>query len=312
MDLTNRLRRISIALFVVFGIIITSRTFAEVVCQPLIYAKPHQVVPDRHARGILWKITAPGLRPSYLMGTVHVGEESVVNLPAAITRYLDSADSLTLEIRFDKDAELESALDMFYRDGSRIEDEIGTDLYHMVTPLLTKYGVTREAAANLKPWAAFLILNMPPQFHNKPPLDAVLMQRAQKQGIDVYGLETTREQMSLFSTIKRQEQIDLLRDTVCHYDAIQSDIREAIDLYLNRDLRGLASMAEKYAFYKDDRYEKFMNRFLVERNKTMTDRMQVRLHEGNAFIAVGALHLPGEEGIIGLLERRGYGLAAVY
>ena len=44
----------------------------------------------------------------------------------------------------------------------------------------------------------------------------------------------------------------------------------------------------------------------------MVDRMQIRLIEGNAFIAVGALHLPGEDGILGLLEKDGFIVTPVY
>ncbi|UCE88321.1 MAG: TraB/GumN family protein [Pseudomonadota bacterium] len=58
--------------------------------------------------------------------------------------------------------------------------------------------------------------------------------------------------------------------------------------------------------------ELFTRRFIVERNRLMLERMQPRLREGNAFIAVGALHLPGEQGLLRLLERRGYRVKAIY
>ena len=44
----------------------------------------------------------------------------------------------------------------------------------------------------------------------------------------------------------------------------------------------------------------------------MVKRMQKRLQEGNAFIAVSALHLPGEKGIIKLLQKQGYQVSALY
>jgi len=40
--------------------------------------------------------------------------------------------------------------------------------------------------------------------------------------------------------------------------------------------------------------------------------MEERLQEGNAFIAVGALHLPGENGLLKLLPARGYRVLALY
>jgi uncharacterized protein len=44
----------------------------------------------------------------------------------------------------------------------------------------------------------------------------------------------------------------------------------------------------------------------------MVKRMQAFLSEGNAFIAIGALHLPGNEGVLSLLENQGYKITAIY
>jgi uncharacterized protein YbaP (TraB family) len=44
----------------------------------------------------------------------------------------------------------------------------------------------------------------------------------------------------------------------------------------------------------------------------MLERMEKRLQEGNAFIAVGALHLPGDKGLLKLLQARGYRVSALY
>jgi hypothetical protein len=44
----------------------------------------------------------------------------------------------------------------------------------------------------------------------------------------------------------------------------------------------------------------------------MVERLRPRLAEGGAFVAVGALHLPGEEGILRLLERQGYRVTRLY
>ena len=44
----------------------------------------------------------------------------------------------------------------------------------------------------------------------------------------------------------------------------------------------------------------------------MVARMMPRLGEGNALVAVGALHLPGRQGILNLLAQEGYHIARVY
>ena len=56
----------------------------------------------------------------------------------------------------------------------------------------------------------------------------------------------------------------------------------------------------------------FTSQVVVNRNRRMLERMQPRLREGNAFIAVGALHLPGKDGLLTLLRNKGYRVSPVY
>jgi uncharacterized protein YbaP (TraB family) len=56
----------------------------------------------------------------------------------------------------------------------------------------------------------------------------------------------------------------------------------------------------------------FLLRFNEERNRTMVQRMAARLGEGGAFVAIGALHLPGETGLLSLLADQGYRITRVY
>ena len=56
----------------------------------------------------------------------------------------------------------------------------------------------------------------------------------------------------------------------------------------------------------------FEQRVLHDRNGRLAERMEPRLQAGGAFIAVGALHLLGDRGVLAELERRGYRLTVVY
>ena len=44
----------------------------------------------------------------------------------------------------------------------------------------------------------------------------------------------------------------------------------------------------------------------------MVERILPYLERGGAFVAVGALHLPGDDGILSLLEKRGIRVRALY
>jgi len=284
---------------------------AEMTCEPLILAEPEQIVPDRHAKGLLWKIHRIGLKPSYLYGTMHLADKEITTLSRPVLEALDNAHSVTLEVKFSVNTFHEMSKAMNYADGSTLEGKVGEELYDEAMELLKTYGFSEKMAKTLKPWSAYLSLSMPPS-KGGLPLDMVILNRGKQFGAEIYGLETLEEQLGIFDKMSEEDQTQLLKDSVCHYETFQKDILEMKALYLKHDLAGLAFMAEKYKPDEEDRYKELMENLIEKRNHKMVERMQIRLIEGNAFIAVGALHLPGEDGILGLLEKDGFIVTPVY
>ena len=58
--------------------------------------------------------------------------------------------------------------------------------------------------------------------------------------------------------------------------------------------------------------ERLSERLLDDRNVSMMQSMLPLLLQGEAFVAIGALHLPGEGGVLDLLEQRGYRVTRAY
>ena len=58
-------------------------------------------------------------------------------------------------------------------------------------------------------------------------------------------------------------------------------------------------------------YAAFEETMITSRNRTMAENAEPILAKGNAFIAVGALHLPGPEGLVELFRKAGYTVTAV-
>jgi len=56
----------------------------------------------------------------------------------------------------------------------------------------------------------------------------------------------------------------------------------------------------------------FEQALIVKRNKIMSLRAKPIIEKGNMFMAVGALHLPGPDGLVTLLRKAGYKLSVVY
>ena len=267
---------------------------------------------DSFDAGLLWKVEGNGVTPSYLFGTMHSDDPRVVELPAPVQRAFDQAQSLTLELVLDPLSLLTMTSALLMTDGKSLESVIGHSLYERSLEVMKARGIPEVLVTNMKPWAVAVTL-MTPSGNSGVVLDHVLYQDAVAAGKEVHGLETVAEQMGLFDGLSQKDQITLLKDTLDNLDNLDQLLDEIQAAYLERDLKRLVELNEASMRNSDPQLAASFNRkVIVERNHRMAERMQLRLREGQQFIAVGALHLAGQEGLLKLLSERGYRLTRIY
>lgn len=260
-----------------------------------------------NARGLLWQITAPTKSRNYLFGTIHLAANKVGQPSSAVTTALLASKHFGMEVVLDLDTMLRIADAMHYHGHASLRAAAGHSLYTETVRLLAAYGVDAEAANSLKPWAAYTTLSLPPG-ESSTPLDLVLLGIAQHAKKTIFGLETLAEQISIFDTLAPSEQVALLTEAVCHHAQLQADTTLLIEQYKQQDLTGIYQTANKY----DSKIQQRLTQTLLhDRNQRMVERMQPHLREGGAFIAIGALHLPGDDGVLALLVARGYQIRAL-
>jgi len=102
--------------------------------------------------------------------------------------------------------------------------------------------------------------------------------------------------------------------TVALGDTLQDVIETMSQLYLAGDVGMIMPMMRAAAPQAEgdvDSYADFEQRIIIDRNHTMATRAAPILADGNVFMAVGALHLPGAEGVVELLRKEGFTVTAV-
>ncbi len=287
-----------------------STKFTSPECRPLVLDAAGYTGPSKYNNGLLWKVDRPGQRPSYVFGTIHVADEAILDLPSIVKNALEHSDSFVMEALPDPAQAMLLIGMMYFSDGNKLSDLLSRKLFGRAVEILAAYHLTEQATASMKPWAAFLIMNYPAEFGIV--LDVELLRLAQQKGIEVYGLETLEEQGNILNNLEYDAQVRLLIDTICHYDVVVDDIEMMKQLYLKRDLKGLFEFSHRYSIADDAVYKVLLKKLLTERNYIMAERMQPMLEDGNAFIAIGAMHLPGKEGVLNLLKQRGYNISLLY
>ena len=279
-------------------------------CRPVAAEKLDAGKRQDFRRGLLWKIETPGSTASYLFGTYHTSDPRITILPCPVQEAFDRSASYTMEVIANGAGIVSMAEAMYFSDGRTLKAVLGEPLYQE-TVRAARHTTMAGGIDNMKPWAVMMALSAPRETHGLI-LDMALQLAATRRGKPTYGLETMQEQIAVFNSMSLDDQIVLLRDTVQNYQLAQSAMEDLTQAYLKRDLGALLALSEKFKPQDARVYDAMMARLLTQRNVNMAERMQVRLKEGNAFIAVGALHLPGDQGLLRLLSRAGYRVSPVY
>lgn len=262
-------------------------------------------------QGLLWQISGNGVT-GYLFGTMHSDDPRVTRLPAEVERYFAKADTLMLEVPLDEGSEMAAAAQALLPPTTSLSAELGETMAGRAVQAMLARGVPVESSERMQPWAIALSLSMPPPVTGLF-LDKLLYQRAQQEGKGFASLESINEQLSVFTGLSREEQGSLLHDVLENLPNYPVQYEKLLAAYLDRDLEQLMALSIADLIAGDSALsQKLRTRMLVRRNLRMVERMVQQLERGRIFVAVGALHLPGEQGLLTLLRQRGYQLQVLY
>lgn len=265
---------------------------------------------EQAQQGVLWSIKKEGIRDSYLLGTIHLGDPRVTRLSPALTKIVDQTSSIIGELSMVKPEPVDVAKMMTLQEGGSLQMLLTPREYEALETAFIDKPSYRMILPSLKPWAASVLL-LQVKLAMGESFDLQLQKRYQSAGKAVYGLETMQEQTRVFDGLKLYQQLGMLRDTLAYQDEIPRLIEEMIEAYLAGDLTALMVMSNAYIDGSNVDLKTFMDELITQRNIRMAERSASYLLKGNVLIAVGALHLPGEMGLINLFEQSGFQLDPV-
>ncbi|MGI9371396.1 MAG: TraB/GumN family protein [Hyphomicrobiales bacterium] len=279
---------------------------------------------EPNGKGVFWRIEKEGTEPSWLLGTMHTTDERLLEF---VTKHfsfaLDKAASVAIEnLDVTDPAKVqkkmaENAQLVFFTDGTSIKDHLTSEEQQQLLEATNAFGIPFDAISLMKPWVSATFLSIPACEHARQGqgidfLDKAIYQAGKKNGAKLVGLETFEEQMSAMGDLPLKDQIAFLNGAA-QSAPIAADLFETMtQLYLAENISAIVPMTKHFsrkverATEVDKLFESFSKELIVKRNKLMHDRALPLILEGNAFIAVGALHLPGDKGLVNLLRKSGY------
>jgi uncharacterized protein YbaP (TraB family) len=257
------------------------------------------------ASGLLWRIHKPQHPVSYLFGTIHVDDKRVKRLNKNIKHRFNESKTLCLEILPNIQTRQSIGLAMLLPEDVFLDDVLGESLFNRVSLAMNKKGMTPLETIRLKPWAAMILLSRP-ESQGGYALDEQLYHWGVDQDKKLCALESLSEQLEIFDHLSHQDQISLLIDTLDNSTAIKDLNEELIQFYLSGNLDNIYQHSLKMESSNSELAIRLRERLIDQRNNIMADRLVSVFHEGYAFVAVGALHLPGKQGLLQLLREKGF------
>ncbi len=263
---------------------------------------------------LLWQISGNGLKKScYLYGTVHSADTRAFGFVKLDESFIAKCDAFGMEINMENlgDMNLMSMMKYLVMPGD-------TTLQMLMTP--AQYEKLDKFVTDSMHFSLAMFNTIKPMFllgmqegmamaeDSTEFLDQYLMNKALDHKKEIIGIETIEEQIKALDLIPLKEQAKMIIDEIEPDTTKKEDSGEdLVDIYAKGDLDAI------YTFYqKEDLSNTFNAALITDRNHRMADRIDSIMQKKSLFTAVGALHLPGDEGLINLLRKKGYILTPLW
>jgi len=277
-----------------------------------------------NGRNLLWKIEKGGNTPSYLFGTMHSPDERIARLEGRPLEAFSAATTVVVESveALDPSAMQASVMKMkemvFLPDGSSLETLLPHTSVVAIRTAAEARGLPWIAANRMQPWMLAAAIARPnceiaAASSGSPVLDKLIVDRATAEGKELASLESIEDQFASVASVPRDFHINALTD-LAELGELADDISETTKiLYLEGDTATILPLVRAYSprAYAGKGGSEFQELLIEKRNLVMAERAIPVLENGGAFIAIGALHLPGAKGVVELLRSAGYSVQPV-
>lgn len=255
---------------------------------------------------LLWEISGKNLRqPSYIFGTFHLMCKEDIVFSENLQKALSRSQKLYLEMDLDNLSNTMGALFCMNMKGNKTLKDLYTDAeYHRVESYF-KDSLKMPFAMLSKFKPLMLESLLYPKLLQCKTMSGVeegLMQLSKKQNKEVEGFETIQFQCAVFDSVPYEIQAKGLLRTIDSMASYKTEFDKMIELYKTQQLAMLDSLLNK----QNDETGASLDVLLYNRNKNWVAQMEKLMPKESLFMAVGAGHLPGKQGVLQLLRNEGY------
>lgn len=293
------MRYLSLFLIVYFPVIVSYSQYKDSIPFPM------------EKSSLLWEISGPGVKKGcYLFGTMHLIEASNFIFPEKLEKLTGKSEVLVMELAGMPDQV--EALNLIYLKEGTFFDFFTVEQSDSIIQWANLYLNLGEDAFRIvfNKMKPFALVQMATQIQFAGKTESYEMhfeEIARKERVEIIGLETMEEQMSIFDSLTNLQQSEMVMQIVRDPGKDKKEMKELQSLYTRQNMDSL------YLFFLDKGgvMEPEQEKLLDNRNKKWLPGIEKLIREQKTLITVGAGHLGGPNGLIRLLLAEGYTLTPV-
>jgi uncharacterized protein len=267
--------------------------------------------PAPPAKPALWEVTGPNGEQAWLFGTIHALPEAVHWHGPKLDAALAKSDRLVVEVTgLDDPARIGKIFAALATTPKQIYPPLSNRVdprYRGQLEVLLRKADMEDRFAKVETWAAALTLAKAASPEQDAALGvdrALLAQWGKRPVVELEGAEA---QLLIFDSLPEADQLDLLEATIAEASAGErsTDLAKA---WANGDMAAIGAETTRGLLADPE----LRAALLVGRNTAWTDKIVALLKsKASPFIAVGAAHLAGTDGLPVLLAARGFTVTRV-
>ncbi|HEY41558.1 MAG TPA: TraB/GumN family protein [Dehalococcoidia bacterium] len=270
---------------------------------------------EEQTLSFLWEVSSD-TNTVYILGSVHVARADIYPLAEAIENAYALAEYLVVEVDINAISELEMAALLMekgmYPTGESLQDNITENLYSRLYDRVSELDPTGLMLSSInlfEPWVVATLISdldyMALGYEVEYGIETYFLNKAEADRKDILELESAEFQLDIFDSMSYEIQIAWLEDAVDN-PVTENEMEALFEAWSTGDVE----MMERIVFEdieEDENYRELLSMVNDERNFLMVDKIEKYLEADKTyFVVVGTAHLVGENGIINLLDSKGY------